>query len=169
MRSAVTARASRIGWCGGSSAHSTERVILINRFQNGCGVNAAANDGCHCKCFPVCGCGIGCGTVTYVGPTGPTGPMGPTGPQGIQGIQGVQGIQGLTGATGPQGEIGATGPTGPTGPQGATGATGPTGPAGTVTPAAAVADLDPAAELAAVVTTVNELLANMRAAGLLAT
>ena len=74
-------------------------MININRFQNGCGVNGAANNNsCGCKCFYPCG--IGCGTVTYVGPTGPTGPMGPTGPQGIQGIQGVQGIQGLTGPTG---------------------------------------------------------------------
>ena len=56
-----------------------------------------------------------------------------------------------------------------TGPTGATGATGPTGPAGTVTPAAAVADLDPAADLPTAVTTVNTLLANLRAAGLLET
>ncbi len=73
----------------------------------------------------------------------------------MQGIQGVPGIQGLTGPTGPQGEAGAIGPTGPTGPE------------GTVTPAAAVADLDPTAELSAVITTVNTLLANLRAAGLL--
>ena len=53
---------------------SARRVIDINRFQNGCGVNAAANDACGCKCFVNCGCGIGCGTVAYVGPTGPTPP-----------------------------------------------------------------------------------------------
>ncbi len=41
----------------------------MNRFQNNCGVNAAANNGCGCKCYVGCGCGIGCGTVCYVGPT----------------------------------------------------------------------------------------------------
>ena len=57
-------------------AYPSERVIAINRFQNNCGVNAAANDGCgHHKCFCGCGCGIGCGTVSYVGPTGPTAPF----------------------------------------------------------------------------------------------
>ena len=88
--------------------------------------------------------------VEFPGSAGPGGPTGPTGPAEPQG-----------------GSI--TGPTGPTGAQGETGPTGPTGPAGTVTPAAAVADLDPAAELAAVITTVNTLLANLRAAGLLET
>ena len=68
----------------------------------------------------------------------------PTGPQGIQGIQGVQGIQGLTGPTGPQGEPGE------------------------LTPAAAVADLPPTTvEFTAVVLKINELLASLRAAGLL--
>lgn len=46
---------------------------MMNRFQNGCGVNAAANDNCNCKCFHPCG--IGCGMVSYVGPTGPTASM----------------------------------------------------------------------------------------------
>ena len=44
------------------------------------------------------------------------------------------------------------------------GPTGPTGPAGTVTPAAAVTD---ATNTTDVVTQFNQLLANMRAAGLL--
>ena len=98
-----------------------KEVSDINRFQNGCGVNAAANNNCDCRCFHPCG--IGCGMVSYVGPTGPTGPMGPTGPQGVQGIQGVQGPQGLVGPTGPAGAAGAVGPTGPAG---AAGAVGPT-------------------------------------------
>ena len=66
---------SRIGWIGGRNTRRfAKRVIDINRFQNGCGVNGAANNnncGCGCKCFYPCG--IGCGTITYVGPTGPTG------------------------------------------------------------------------------------------------
>ena len=102
-------------------------VIDINRFQNNCGVNAAANG---------CGCGCGC-AVTCVGATGPAGP------QGIQG------------------------PVGPAGPQGIQGPVGPAGPAGTVTPAAAVDDLAPTAELSDVITAFNTLLANLRAAGLL--
>lgn len=58
--------------------------------------------------------------------------------------------------TGPQGEIG---PTGPTGPQ---------GEPGELTPAAAVADLPPTTvEFTAVVLKINELLASLRAAGLL--
>ena len=55
------------------------------------------------------------------------------------------------------------GPAGPAGPE------GPQGPAGEVIPAAAVADLAATAELADVITTVNALLASLRAAGLLAT
>ena len=51
------------------------------------------------------------------------------------------------------------------GPAGATGATGPMGPAGTVGPAAAVADATGAADI---VPQFNELLTNLRAAGLLA-
>ncbi len=65
-----------------------------------------------------------------------------------------------TGATGPTGPAGAAGVTGATGP------TGPTGPAGTVTPAAAVTDATGTGDI---VTQFNELLANLRAAGLLAT
>ena len=65
-----------------------------------------------------------------------------------------------TGATGPIGPTGATGPAGPTG------ATGATGPSGTVAPAAAVADATGQTDI---VTQFNQLLANLRAAGLLAT
>lgn len=60
---------------------------------------------------------------------------------------------------------GPTGPVGADGPVGATGPTGPAGPAGTITPAAAVANATSAED---VVNQFNLLLANMRAAGLLA-
>mgnify|MGYP000408743453 FL=1 len=61
---------------------------------------------------------------------------------------------------------GPIGPTGAAGPAGPTGATGATGPAGTVAPAAAVADATGQTDI---VTQFNQLLANLRAAGLLAT
>ena len=61
---------------------------------------------------------------------------------------------------------GNTGPAGATGPTGSTGSTGATGPAGTVAPAAAVADATGQTDI---VTQFNQLLANLRAAGLLAT
>lgn len=67
------------------------------------------------------------------------------------------------GPQGPQGEPGLQGYPGPVGPVGATGATGP---AGTVAPAAAVADATGQTDI---VTQFNQLLANLRAAGLLAT
>lgn len=105
-------------------------------------------------------------SITYVpGPTGPAGPAGPSGSQGIQGPVGPTGPIGLTGPTGP------TGPTGATGATGATGETGPIGPAGadaTITPGAAVADLDGGAQLAQVITSFNQLLASLRTAGVIA-
>ena len=61
-------------------------------------------------------------------------------------------------------ETGPTGPAGTTGSAGAEGPTGPTGPAGVVTPAAAVTD---ATSTTDIVTQFNQLLANMRTAGLL--
>ena len=67
---------------------------------------------------------------------------------------------------GPRGATGPAGAAGPQGATGATGATGPTGPAATVTAAAPVADATSAED---VVERFNELLANLRAAGLLAT
>ena len=68
---------------------------------------------------------------------------------------------GITGPTGPQGPIGPTGPTGATGPQ------GPAGEDAVNTPGPAVADLDATADLATVITTVNDLLASLRTAGLI--
>ena len=79
-----------------------------------------------------------CGCPPCPPPCPVPGPTGPTGPQGIPGPDG------------------ATGPTGPAGP------TGPSGPA--VTPAAAVAN----ATQNTLLTQFNQLLANLRAAGLLA-
>ena len=64
---------------------------------------------------------------------------------------------------------GATGPTGPAGTQGVegpTGPTGPTGPSATITPAAAVND---ATSTTDIVQQFNQLLANLRTAGLLST
>ena len=108
-----------------------------------------------CQSQSCCNCGC----------PGPAGPMGPRGCPGSTGPQGPQGLQGIQGPAGPQGIQGVTGATGPQGIQGVTGATGPTGPIGTVTPAAAVAN---ATNLEDVVNQFNLLLANMRAAGLLA-
>ncbi|MCI9118927.1 MAG: collagen-like protein [Flavonifractor sp.] len=76
------------------------------------------------------------------------------------------GPDGVTGPTGPTGPNGVTGPTGPTGPAGATGPKGPTGPAGEITAAAAVPNATGQPD---VVVRFNQLLASLRAAGLLAT
>ena len=127
-------------------------VIDINRFQNNCGVNAAADAcscGCGCGCGCSCGCGCGAGIVGPAGPMGPMGPMGPAGPQGVQGLQGVRG------------------PAGPRGPMGPVGPSGPAGPAGTVTPAAAVAGLPPTAALSEVIAAFNSLLLSLTDAGLM--
>lgn len=103
------------------------------------------------------------GLQGYPGPVGPVGATGATGPVGATGATGAAGPSGAIGPTGPAGPIGPTGATGPAGP---TGATGATGPAGTVAPAAAVADATGQTDI---VTQFNQLLANLRAAGLLAT
>lgn len=100
------------------------------------------------------------------GPQGEPGLQGYPGPVGPVGATGATGPVGATGATGPAGPAGAIGPTGAAGPAGPTGATGATGPAGTVAPAAAVADATGQTDI---VTQFNQLLANLRAAGLLAT
>ena len=108
-----------------------------------------------------------------IGPQGPAGPQGeqgiqgeqgPVGPAGPQGEQGIQGEQGPVGPAGPQGEQGIQGEQGPVGPQ------GPQGEPGVVTPAAAVADLAATdATLPEVAAKVNEILAALRAAGLMET
>lgn len=83
----------------------------------------------------------------------------------LKGATGAAGAKGDTGATGAKGDKGDTGERGPQGPQ------GPAGPAGadaTITPAAAVDDLDSGANTTTIVASFNALLANLRAAGLLA-
>lgn len=136
------------------------------------------NSFCNCEmnvtsCKPAACC---CQGVT--GPTGPTGPAGPAGgpigPMGATGATGATGPQGPVGAQGPAGIQGATGATGATGPQGATGATGAQGIQGEVVQpirgngysGGAVADATGADDI---VEEFNALLANLRAAGLLAT
>ena len=111
------------------------------------------------------------GATGPTGPAGATGAAGPTGPAGAAGATGPTGPAGAAGAAGPTGPTGAAGAAGPTGPAGAAGATGPTGPAGptgprgpAVTPAAAVAN----ATQNTLLTQFNQLLANLRAVGLLA-
>lgn len=96
-----------------------------------------------------------------IGPEGDQGPVGPQGPAGTQGEQGPAGPEGPAGAQGPQGEPGPPGNTGPAGPPGPQ---GPAGEPGTASPAAPVAD---AMGTGDIVARFNELLANMRAAGLL--
>ena len=60
------------------------------------------------------------------------------------------------------------GPTGPQGPIGPTSPQGPQGEAGTIVAGPAVADLDPAADAATIVTSFNALLASLRQAGVIA-
>lgn len=52
---------------------------------------------------------------------------------------------------------------------GAAGPTGPTGPAGALTPGAAVANIPAGAGTPEIITKINELLASLRAAGVIAT
>ena len=74
------------------------------------------------------------------------------------------------GPTGPAGPAGATGATGAAGAQGPAGPTGPTGPAGpAITPGPAVDDVDPGAGTPEIVDKINELLASLRTAGVIAT
>ena len=121
------------------------------------------------------------------GPTGATGATGATGPQGPQGIQGETGPQGLQGIQGIQGETGPQGPAG-TSATIAIGTVTPLDPgtnptvvnSGTTTAAildfgipavtqgAAVADLEATATTEEIVTTINELLASLRTAGVIA-
>lgn len=64
---------------------------------------------------------------------------------------------------------GPTGPAGATGATGATGAQGPTGPAGpAITPGPAVADLDTGTGTPQIIAKINELLASLRTAGVIA-
>ena len=106
----------------------------------------------------------GCYRRIYTQVVGPRGPQGPVGPQGPQGEQGIQGEVGPVGPQGPQGEQGIQGEVGPVGPQ------GPQGEPGVVTPAAAVENAVVAGATAeSNATTINEILAALRAAGLMET
>ena len=81
-------------------------------------------------------------------------------------------MTGPTGPAGAAGAAGAVGPTGPAGPAGATGATGPigpTGPAGDLIPGPAVANLSTGTGTPEIVAKINELLAALRTAGVIAT
>ena len=86
------------------------------------------------------------------------GPAGPQGPQGDPGLQGPEGPQGPKGDTGEQGPAGAKGDPGEQGPQ---------GPAGPSNQGVAVPDVS-GSEAADAITTINALLASLRAAGLIA-
>ena len=84
--------------------------------------------------------------------------QGPAGPQGPKGDKGEQG---------PAGANGAKGDPGPQGPQGEQGEQGPQGPAGPSKQGVAVPDVS-GSEAADAITTINALLASLRAAGLIA-
>lgn len=96
--------------------------------------------------------------VLQQGPAGPQGPQGPKGDKGEQGEQGPEGPQGPKGDTGEQGPAGAKGDPGEQGPQ---------GPAGPSKQGVAVPDVS-GSEAADAITTLNALLASLRAAGLIA-
>ena len=177
-------------FCAPSQGHPLEESPM-NRFRCGMESHACGCPPCPPPC-PVPGPTGPTGPQGIPGPDGATGPTGPAGATGAAGPTGPAGAAGATGPTGPAGAAGATGPTGPagaagaagpTGPAGAAGAAGPTGPAGAagatgptghagptgpsgpaVTPAAAVAN----ATQNTLLTQFNQLLANLRAAGLLA-
>ena len=84
--------------------------------------------------------------------------QGPAGPQGPKGDKGETGDIGPQGPEGPQGPKGDAGEQGPQGPQ---------GPAGPSKQGVAVPDVS-GSEAADAITTINALLASLRAAGLIA-
>ena len=82
--------------------------------------------------------------------------------------EGIASIELTPGPTGPKGERGETGPTGATGPKGDKGDPGPAGPKGadaTINKLNKVDALDSGAEVAAVVTAFNNLIADLKAKG----
>ena len=105
--------------------------------------------------------------VLQQGPVGPQGPKGDKGETGDIGPQGPEGPQGPKGDTGEQGPAGAKGDPGEQGPQGPQGEQGPQGPAGPSKQGVAVPDVS-GSEAADAITTINALLASLRAAGLIA-
>ena len=105
--------------------------------------------------------------VLQQGPAGPQGPKGDPGPQGTEGPQGPKGDTGEQGPAGAKGDPGEQGPKGDIGPQGPQGKQGPQGPAGPSKQGVAVPDVS-GSEAADAITTINALLASLRAAGLIA-
>ena len=91
------------------------------------------------------------------------GPPGPAGPQGEKGEKGD------TGPAGPKGDKGETGPAGHTGPKCDKGETGAQGPAGTSFTKGTKVDDVSGDDAAACKTTINALLASLRAAGVINT
>ena len=98
---------------------------------------------------------------------------GPAGPKGATGEAGPQGPAGPIGPKGETGEAGPQGPAGPIGPKGETGETGPQGPAGpkgedaVINKLNKVDALDSGAEVAAVVTAFNNLIADLKEKGIM--
>ena len=86
---------------------------------------------------------------------------GPAGPIGPKGATGEAGPQGPAGPIGPKGETGETGPQGPAGP------TGPKGEDAVINKLNKVDALDGGAEVAAVVTAFNNLIADLKEKGLM--
>lgn len=86
------------------------------------------------------------------------------GPKGEKGEQGPAGTQGPVGPTGPKGDKGETGVQGPKGDRGET---GPKGEDATINKLNKVDALDGGAEVAAVVTAFNNLIADLKAKGLM--
>lgn len=107
-------------------------------------------------------------TFNFKNIKGETGDAGAQGPQGERGEQGPAGPKGDTGAAGAKGDKGDKGEKGDAGERGPQGPAGPAGQDATITPAAAVEDLAPEADVATIAARVNTLLANLRTAGLLA-
>ena len=105
--------------------------------------------------------------LDFVLQQGPAGPQGPKGDKGDVGPQGPQGDPGPQGTEGPQGPKGDTGEQGPAGAKGDPGEQGPQGPAGPSKQGVAVPDVS-GSEAADAITTINALLASLRAAGLIA-
>ena len=98
------------------------------------------------------------------GETGATGPAGVKGDKGDTGAQGPAGPQGEVGPAGPQGEVGPAGPQGEVGPQGPQ---GPKGADAVINKLNKVDALDGGAEVTVVVTAFNDLIADMKAKGLM--
>lgn len=86
------------------------------------------------------------------------------GPKGEKGEQGPAGTQGPVGPTGPKGDKGETGVQGPKGDRGET---GPKGADAVINKLNKVDALDGGAEVAAVVTAFNNLIADLKAKGLM--